>query len=128
MQGDFQTIEYCNWTNQDHLDFRRRCAGLYALYQDDLTFEGWLLASVGEFIFHVIPSFSPEVQTWHKKYGSDATCWFQVISVPYEPGPYGGNGRDRFRIIDTEPGTSPNGGLAEGFGDSGVGGGPPSVS
>jgi hypothetical protein len=128
MQGDLQTIEYCNWTSQNHLDFRKRCAGVYASYQDDLSFEGWLLAVVGEFLFHVVPTFNPQVQAWHQNYASDATCWFQIISIPYEPGSYGGNGRDRFRIVDTEPGASPNGGPASPLGNSGLGGGPPSVS
>ena len=42
IQGDLQTIEYCNWRNQDHVDFRKRCGALYDHYQHDLTFEGWL--------------------------------------------------------------------------------------
>ena len=128
VQGDLQTIEYCEWRNQDHVDFRKRCDALYANYQDDLTFEAWLLAAVGEFVFHVIPAFSPLVQVWHEKYASEATCWFHAISIPYENEPYGGNGRDRFKIIDTEPGAAPNGGPAKRIGNSEVGGGPPSVS
>lgn len=128
MQGDLQTIEYCNWTNQNHLDFRKRCAGLYAGYQEELTFEGWLLAVVGEFLFHLVPTFSPQVKAWHEKYASEVDCWFQIISVPYEREPYGGNGRDRFRIIDIEPAASPNGGPAAPADNSGVTGGPPSVS
>jgi hypothetical protein len=101
MQGDLQTIEYCNWTNQHHVDFRKRCAGLYAFYQEDLSFEAWLLVTVGEFLFHVMPSFNPQVQVWHDKYCSKATCSFQAISIPYEAS-YGGNGKDRFRIVDTQ--------------------------
>jgi len=128
VQGDLQTIEYCNWTNQNHLDFRKRCAGLYAFYQDELSFEAWLLAALGEFLFHVMPGISPLVEGWHQKYAGEATCWFRVVSIPYQREPYGGNGRDRFRIADTEPGAPPNGGPADPLGNSGVSGGPPSVS
>jgi hypothetical protein len=101
MQGDFQTVEYCNWRNQNHLDFRRRCSWLYDPYRDELSFEGWLLIAVGEFIFQLIPSFSPLVLSWHQKYQAEVMCCFHAVSIPYEP--YGGNGRDRFRIVDTEP-------------------------
>jgi len=100
MQGDLQTIEYCNWKNQDHLNFRKRCAGLYEPYRDELSFEGWLLMAVGEFIFHVIPGYSANIKEWHSKYHLLASCWFNAIAIPYEP--YGGNGRDRYKIVDTE--------------------------
>jgi len=100
MQGDLQTIEYCNWTNQNHLDFQKRCAWLSDRYKDRLTFEGWLMMSVGEFIFQAIPSFNQQIKVWHEKYASTAICWFGAVSIPYEP--YGGNGRDRLKITDTE--------------------------
>lgn len=100
MQGDLQTLEYCNWTNQDHLDFRQRC-GFFYRYQDELTFEGWLLISVGEFIFHMIPSFNNEIDAWYQKYADAATYWFNIVTIPYEKC-YGGNGRYRFKIVDTE--------------------------
>jgi hypothetical protein len=108
MQGDLQTIEYCNWTSQNHLSFRERCAGVYATYQEDMTFEAWLLVVIGEFLFHVVPGFHPRVQTWHGTYVSEAIHRFQIVSIPYETAPYGGNGRDRFRIVDTEAEAAPN--------------------
>lgn len=100
MQGDLQTIEYCGWSSQDHLAFRERCSGLYGPYQDELSFEGWLLMVVGEFLFHVIPTYSPRIQSWHQSYRTEATCWFKLVSIPYDS--YDGNGKDRLKIVDTE--------------------------
>ncbi|MEX0718300.1 MAG: hypothetical protein WD066_17025, partial [Planctomycetaceae bacterium] len=126
MQGDLQTVEYCNWKSQDHSDFRRRCSGLYDSYRDELSFEGWLLIVVGEFLFHVLPTYSVPIQNWRRKYRAEATCWFNAISIPYDS--YGGNGRDRLRIVDTEPNAAPNGGPAASVDHSNAPGGPPSVS
>jgi hypothetical protein len=49
-------------------------------------------------------------------------------SVNVDPLGHPGAGLKDVLKIKVEPGTSPNGGLAERFGNSGVGGGPPSVS
>ena len=111
MQGDLQTVEYCKWTNQDHMDFRQRCSGLYGLYglyEDEPSFEAWLLLAVGEFVFHVLPTYSTMIQSWHQKYRTESTCWFNAVSIPYDS--YGGNGRDRCKVVDTEPDAAPNGG------------------
>jgi len=108
MQGDLQTIEYCDWTSQNHIDFRERCAYRFRHHNDELSFEAWLLMSVGEFIFHVIPSFSSCIQRWRAQYAEQATCWFQNVQIPYDS--YWGNGKDRFKILDTELGSSPDAG------------------
>ncbi|MBA4148664.1 MAG: hypothetical protein H0X66_11170 [Verrucomicrobia bacterium] len=126
MQGDLQTIEYCSWGNQDHLAFRERCSGLYRPHQEELSFEGWLLMALGEFLFHVIPTYSLQIQRWHERYRAEAPCWFNAVSIPYDS--YGGNGRNRLKIVDTEPCAAPNGGPAMQLGNSGVTEGPPSVS
>ena len=107
MQGDIQTIEYWNWTNKNHLVFRRRCSFFYSHFEGRMSFEGWLLASVGEFVFHVIPSFSPVINDWHKKYTDRARKEFKSILIPYPP--ILSPDRLRFRIIDTALEGDPDG-------------------
>jgi len=99
MQGDLQTIEYCDWTNQNHIDFRERCAYAFRHFKEEMRFEAWLLMSIGEFVFHLIPTFSPRIQSWHKNY-TGQTFWFKNVQIPYDT--YCGNGKDRFKIVDTE--------------------------
>ena len=100
MQGALQTLEYCEWQSQDHVDFRRRCFGLYEVYKDEMTFEAWILVAVGDFLFQLIPNYSPQIRKWHAMYHSDGMYCLNAICVPYDS--YGGNGRDRFRVVDTE--------------------------
>ncbi|HEY1170610.1 MAG TPA: hypothetical protein VGH19_04500 [Verrucomicrobiae bacterium] len=104
MQGDLQTIEYCDWTSADHLDFRERCAYQFRHYKDEISFEAWLLMSVGEFVFHTIPSYSDRIQGWRNQYAEQATCWFRNVLIPYDS--YDGYGKNRFKILDTTLSTS----------------------
>lgn len=83
LQGDLQTIEYCNWTNQAHLDFRQLCQGAYARYQEMLGFEGWLLLVVGDFVYHVMPSIDPSIGSWRDTHGLELPLTFELISAPY---------------------------------------------
>src|SRR5688500_14847587 len=106
-QGYLQTIQYSNWTNQDHVDFRKRCSFRFDHFVADLCFEHWLLLNVGEFVFHLMPAFSKRTLKWKDSLGSNhLRPLFDGITIPY--GPYYGNGNDRFRIVDDFPVTLSN--------------------
>jgi len=98
VQSDLQTIEYCNWKNEDHIDFRKRCEFDFNLHADQMSFEGWLLLNVGEFLFHLIPSYTMGTKRLVQLVPWEPLIWFQNILPPYDK--YRGNGKNRFKIID----------------------------
>jgi hypothetical protein len=51
-------IIFCEWKKHDHDAFYEFCYDSYRFFKKQMRFDGWIAASVGEFIFHVIPSYS----------------------------------------------------------------------
>jgi len=98
IQGDLQTIEYCDWNNETHVEFRKRCDFQFRLSADEMSFEAWLLLNVGEFVFHMIPGYTMGTKRLTKLAPQVPMISFQNILIPYEK--YDGNGRNRFKIVD----------------------------
>jgi len=93
-------IIYCNWKKENHGEFYERCCYSYKFFRKNMSFEGWIAANIGEFIFHLIPSYTPLIKKWHDKECNDHDIIFGNILFPY--GKYSGNGLDRFRIVDID--------------------------
>jgi hypothetical protein len=98
VRGDLQTIDYCNWRNEDHIAFRKRCESIYNFHADTMSFETWLLLNVGEFLFHVIPSYTMGTKRLVELLSWEPFISFQSILTPYSK--YDGNGKNRFLIVD----------------------------
>ncbi len=93
-------VIYCGWEKQHHDEFYKRCCGFYTLFKKRMSLEGWIAVNVGEFIFHVIPSYSPLIKKWYNEECNHDDILFENILFPYSK--YTGNGLDRFRIVDIE--------------------------
>ena len=105
VRQDSEILTFCDWTADDHEEFRTRCESpfhlnSYAIYKSRMSLEEWLILGLGEFIFFAMPSLAQDIMDRiESPHGPFRHIRYSVILLVPPNMPVYANGGNAFRSV-----------------------------